>query len=101
MSPQARTHPAVKATTELQAWRERALVWVHFRLEGGEYELRVWDEGQGFVVPERLDALALNGHFGLMIIRERVAMVGGHLEVRSAPGEGTQVRAWGQGRGLQ
>jgi len=84
---------ALKNAVEHAGVRE---VWVHFRLEGGEYELRVWDEGRGFVVPERLDALALNGHFGLMIIRERVAMVGGHLEVRSAPGEGTEVRVWGE-----
>jgi len=31
------------------------------------------------------------GHFGLEIMRERAASVGGALEVRSAPGQGTQV----------
>ena len=31
------------------------------------------------------------GHFGLEIMRERAAIVGGALEVRSAPGRGTQV----------
>ena len=70
-------------------------VWTYFGLEDGEYKLRVWDEGRGFVVPERLERLALRGHFGLVTIRERMAAVGGHLEVRSAPGEGTQVRVWG------
>ena len=71
-------------------------VWTYFGLEDGEYELRVRDEGRGFVVPERLDVLALKGHFGLVTIRERVASVDGHLEVRSAPGEGTEVRMWGR-----
>lgn len=71
-------------------------VWTYFRLEDGRYELRVWDDGRGFVVPERLDVLALRGHFGLVTVRERMASVGGHLKVRSAPGEGTEVRVWGQ-----
>ena len=71
-------------------------VWVRFLLEGGEYELQVWDEGRGFGVPEQLEALALKGHFGLVTIRERMAAVNGHLEVRSAPGEGTEVRVWGE-----
>ena len=31
------------------------------------------------------------GHFGLEIMRERAASVGGTLEMRSAPGQGTQV----------
>ena len=71
-------------------------VWTCFRLDGEEYELRVWDEGRGFAVPERLEVLALRGRFGLVTMRERVAAVGGHLEVRSAPGEGTEVRVWGE-----
>lgn len=71
-------------------------VWVRFLLDGGEYELQVWDKGQGFVVPERLEALALKGHFGLVTIRERMAAVGGYLEIRSAPGKGTEVRVWGR-----
>ena len=71
-------------------------VWTCFRLEDGKYELRVWDEGRGFAVPERLEVLALKGHFGLMTVRERMASVGGHLEVRSVPGEGTRVRMWGE-----
>jgi len=71
-------------------------VWTCFRLEDGKYELRVWDEGQGFAVPERLEVLALRGHFGLATMRERMASVDGHLEVRSAPGEGTEVRVWGK-----
>lgn len=31
------------------------------------------------------------GHFGLSVMRERAAQVGGRLEVRSAPGRGTEV----------
>ena len=34
-----------------------------------------------------------SGGFGLVGMRERVALVGGRLEIRSEPGEGTTVKA--------
>lgn len=74
-------------------------VWTSFRLEDGRYELRIWDNGRGFALPDRLEALALRGHFGLVIMEERVAAAKGHLSVRSAPGEGTWIRVWGQVEG--
>jgi signal transduction histidine kinase len=71
-------------------------VWTSFVIEGGTYELRVWDEGHGFVVPERLETLALTGHFGLATMKERMASVEGDLEVHSGPGLGTRIHAWGK-----
>lgn len=53
-------------------------------------EVRVADTGRGF----RPQAVARNGrHFGLEMIRKRVAEVGGTLDIRSAPGKGTEVIA--------
>ncbi len=53
--------------------------------------LRVADDGQGF------DTHALDkettGHLGLLGMRERAALAGGSMTVRSAPGEGTTVQA--------
>ena len=40
--------------------------------------------------PRRLKA---DGHFGLDWMRERVELLGGSFEVRSAPGQGAVVRA--------
>ena len=63
----------------------------HARLEvrerGGEMTLLVEDEGSGF------DAASPGEGLGLRGMRERVALVGGVLEVGSAPGRGTKVRA--------
>lgn len=56
----------------------------------GYVVLEVRDDGAGFD-PGRLSGTG--DHFGLLIMRERVQMVGGTLEVRSAPGRGTVVRA--------
>ena len=41
--------------------------------------------------PASADRLPTTDHFGLSIMRERAEKVGGRLDIRSAPGEGTQI----------
>ena len=50
------------------------------------------DEGRGFAWREA-NALDGDGHVGLTGMRERAALVGGTVAVRSAPGKGTTIRA--------
>ncbi|HUZ21823.1 MAG TPA: ATP-binding protein [Acidimicrobiales bacterium] len=71
------------------AGARRLVVTVEFR--ANELALSVADDGHGFV-PEALDELG-SGHLGLLGMRERTRLLGGHLEVRSAPGHGTVVEA--------
>ena len=52
------------------------------------------DDGAGFVPPERPNDLALQGHFGLVGMYERATRLGGHLSIRSTPGDGTKVVAF-------
>ena len=66
-------------------------VSVEVRLEGEHLILQVRDDGQGFEPPDLPDALARQGHFGLMGIQERALLYGGQLIIRSAPGEGTEL----------
>ena len=54
--------------------------------------LQIVDDGRGFDLARRADALA-QGHIGLASSVERVESVGGRLEIDSAPGHGTRVRA--------
>jgi signal transduction histidine kinase len=54
---------------------------------GNLVELAVADDGKGIANGE------VRQRFGLRGIRERVELVGGELEIESAPGEGTTVRA--------
>jgi len=65
------------------------LVTVGFETDG--LALSVSDNGRGFVV----DGLGeqASGHLGLLGMRERTRLLGGRLEVRSAPGQGTVVDA--------
>jgi signal transduction histidine kinase len=50
------------------------------------------DDGRGSDAARRTAALR-DGHLGLAACTERVEAIGGALEVRSAPGRGTVVRA--------
>jgi signal transduction histidine kinase len=71
----ARHAAAQKASVRLEV-RERRV------------SLTVTDDGQGFDV----DAALAEDRFGLRGMRERAELVGGALEVTSAPGAGTTVR---------
>lgn len=62
----------------------------------GRTELEVADDGRGFDVAEarrRGAARARGAGGGLFTMEERVALVDGVLDIRSAPGLGTQVHA--------
>jgi len=53
-------------------------------------QIRVLDDGQGFVVPRAWSEQG-GDHFGLFSIDERLVSVGGGMKVESAPGRGTCV----------
>lgn len=54
-------------------------------------ELHVTDRGSGIAVEAMETLLTRDGHFGLLGIQERIRSVGGRMEIRSRPGEGTRV----------
>ncbi len=64
-------------------------VWVRFDLTTG-VRLTLRDDGVGFD-PADLPRLEREGHLGLRQMRERLEALGGRIEVRSRPGEGTEV----------
>ena len=54
--------------------------------------LEVKDNGRGFnpiAAPGQSE-----GHFGLQGMHERVKRLGGELDVRSIPGDGTSIHVW-------
>jgi signal transduction histidine kinase len=53
--------------------------------------LQVADNGIGFVPQQAVGPV--DGHFGLLGMSERAKRLGGHLDLVSAPGTGTSVRA--------
>jgi signal transduction histidine kinase len=53
--------------------------------------LTVSDDGCGFVVPDNPAEFAPRGHYGLLGLQERAELIGAHLEIHSAPDQGTQL----------
>jgi signal transduction histidine kinase len=64
-------------------------VSVELHLSGEQVELVVSDNGCGFDPVQKTAA----GGIGLSSMRERAAAVGGSIEIRSSPGEGTHIIA--------
>jgi len=58
--------------------------------EAGGVRLSIRDDGAGF------DPAADRGRpgLGLASMRERVELLGGRLDIRSAPGRGTTIDVW-------
>lgn len=65
-------------------------VQVRLVAEGDGYRLSIVDDGAGF----DSQAPQASGHYGLQIMRERAGRTGSSLDVRSAPGTGTEVTLW-------
>jgi signal transduction histidine kinase len=64
-------------------------VQLRLAFDRGELTLEVEDDGAGFD-----PAGEFPGHMGLTSMRERIVRVAGEIEITSAPGRGTKVRAW-------
>jgi signal transduction histidine kinase len=58
----------------------------------GSARLEVQDDGRAFDAP-RMEASKTNKHLGLLVMRERVEMVGGRFSIDSSRKRGTTVRA--------
>jgi signal transduction histidine kinase/ActR/RegA family two-component response regulator len=61
------------------------------KADGDRVQIRVIDAGVGFD-PAHLDFVEISVEgFGLFNARERIESIGGHVEIDSAPGQGTKV----------
>jgi signal transduction histidine kinase len=69
-------------------------VKVEARRAAGGIELIVGDDGKGFDVAAARQRAVGGASLGLLGLEERVNLAGGRLAIRSAPGHGTEVRAW-------
>jgi signal transduction histidine kinase len=72
---------------------EATEVHVRFRWDDNMILLEVEDNGKGFEVPNSWIELVRREHFGLVGLAERLESIRGKLEVVSAVGNGTLVRA--------
>lgn len=78
----------VEALTNVRKHAGAKRVWVSTRTTKGRLQIRVADDGVGF----ENSAATVSSGYGLSIMRERAASVGGTLRIASAPGEGTEIQ---------
>jgi two-component system sensor histidine kinase UhpB len=68
---------------------------VRGRLDPDHAEIEIQDDGAGFKMPgtEALGRLISQKHFGLAGMIERANLIGGTVQIRTAPGKGTRITA--------
>jgi len=66
-------------------------IWIRLAEQAGELMVIVQDDGVGFDTAAVENDYEQRGSLGMVNIRERAELVGGHLTLRSAPGQGTEV----------
>jgi len=76
-----------EALTNVVKHASASRVEVSVRQEGGRIEIAIHDDGGGF------DPAASSGGRGLTGMRERIELLGGRIDVTSAPGDGTEIAA--------
>ena len=82
---------AQEAMTNAAKHADPSQIAVALRVGGGAAELTVEDDGPGFDA-RALDALAADGHFGLLGMQERAGAAGACLDVEAGDPGGTRVR---------
>lgn len=79
---------AKEALTNTLRHAGSGVVFMQVKADGNSFKLVIADDGKGFEV----NSPAVSGrHNGLENMRRRAAAVGGHLSVRSEPGNGARV----------
>jgi signal transduction histidine kinase len=84
---------AQEAVTNVLRHAKARNLWMRLFTAGGRLALSVRDDGSGFDLEAARRRGAAGASLGLVGIEERIALAGGTLELRSAPGQGTVLLA--------
>jgi signal transduction histidine kinase len=68
-------------------------LWIALEVEGGRATVKVQDDGSGFDLDEVAAKARSGAGMGLRVMQERVQALGGAIEIITAPGTGTLVKA--------
>ena len=82
-----------EAVINISKHAEASQVSVALDMEDGKVRIEISDDGVGFNVDEVLLGIdmGVNAGYGILGLKERVALLEGTINIVSAPGEGTQV----------
>ena len=83
-----------EALTNVARHARARSVTVALRKRNGQLHLSVRDDGIGFDVTALRQQAVQGASLGLLSMEERATLVAGGLELKSAPGQGTEIHAW-------
>ncbi len=83
---------AQEALTNVMRHAQAQHVRVELRQRNAELHLLMRDDGKGFDVRVAQERAAQGASMGLLGMQERVGLVGGQIDIESAPAWGTEVR---------
>jgi len=83
---------AQEALSDVAQHAKASLVKMCIQRRDGVIRMEIKDNGKSFLVERMLHARRRN-RLGLLGMRERMEMIGGHFAIESKPGQGTTVRA--------
>lgn len=78
-----------EALSNVRKHGQTGRAWIRIQRQSSEIRVEIQDRGQGFHPSAAPDEN--NQHFGLHFMHERAAKVGGSIDVKSRPGQGTKV----------
>jgi PAS domain S-box-containing protein len=81
-----------EALTNVVRHAQAQRVSVDLRRRGADLQVLICDDGMGFDVQKTLQRAARGASLGLLGMQERVLLVGGQIEIESAPQRGTEIR---------
>ena len=81
-----------EALTNAARHAQPRMVRVTLARSANGVEISVRDDGRGFDVQAALDRARRGEALGLAGMQERVSLIGGEMEIQSAPGEGCEIR---------
>lgn len=82
----------IEALTNVARHAHASHIRVHLQVENRQVLADVEDDGVGFDAAGWFGSPAERHSLGLVSMRERAGLLGGHFEIISQPGQGTQVR---------
>ncbi len=78
-----------EALSNIRQHADANIVEIDLKMDRGDLRLSIADDGQGF--DESQVPMLEPSHFGLSTMQERAEEIGGRLDLRSRPGQGTQI----------
>jgi signal transduction histidine kinase len=81
-----------EALTNISRHAQATVVTITLRHENEALLLCVRDDGRGFDLAAMRERAMLGASVGVLGMQERASLIGGHLDIESAPGQGSLVR---------